>query len=505
MQTKILDFLRSRTFFWAILALFVIESSWIAFSAIYPMVFDENTHFGIIQLYAHHLSPIWTQQPANASWAGALTRDPSYLYHYLMSFPYRLIAALTSDQMVQVIFLRFINIGLFLSGLVLFRKLLLKTKVSPAIIHTAILFFILTPVVPLLAGQINYDNLLIPLVALTLLLASDVNSQLQTKRQLPYGKVLVLSAVCLFSSLVQYMYLPIMTGVFLWLGWQTFTLWRHDRSRVFNHTGAGWTATNWRNRLAIGLPVLIALGLFVQMYGVNVIKYHDLTPACDQVLSRTECAGYAPWLRNQEVLAKHLNPNTNPVLYGGSWLYRMFVASFFTSSGGGQSGTMYLSVNPMPVIFLSALAVFVIGGCLLILYRQKVFRGYEHMGLILFVTLFYTATLWLHNYQDFMRYGEKIAIQGRYFFPVAIPFMIILALAFRQLLGHRAHLKVALSAAAFVLCLQGGGALTYILNSNETWYWQNDGIARLNHATQAIVKPLVVVKKPLSAFGAAAQ
>jgi hypothetical protein len=501
MQTKILDFLRSRTFFWAIMALFIIESSWIAFSAIYPMVFDENTHFGIIQLYSHRLNPLWFHQPENTSWAGALTRDPSYLYHYLMSFPYRLIAAITHDQMVQVIFLRFINIALFGTGLILFRRLLLKTKASPAIVHVALLFFILTPVVPLLAGQINYDNLIMPLVALTLLLASDISSSLR-KLTLPIGKVLILASVGMLSSLVQFMFLPILAGIFLWFGWQAWPIVRKQRRSLPDQARSNWQKTAWTKRLLIGLPLMLALGLFIQMYGVNVVKYHNLTPQCDQVMSRADCADFGPWARNQEVLANKHAINPNPVLYGASWTYRMFVASFFTSSGGGNTGTMYLSINPLPVIFISALLLFSGGVVLLILYRRDVFAGYEHMGLLLFVCLIYGGSLWLRNYHDYVQLGEKIAIQGRYIFPIALPCMIIIALAFRQLFGHRTHLKVALAGAAFVLFLQGGGALTYILNSNESWYWQNNGIARLNHATQALVKPLVVVKKPISAFGA---
>ena len=140
MQTKILNFLRSPTFFTAIMVLFLIEAVWIALSAAYPMVFDENTQFGIIQLHAQQWSPIFTHQPAHAGFAGALTRDPSYLYHYLLSFPYRLLSAITTSQMVQVVGLRLINVAFFATGLVLFRRLLLKTKVSPAIVNVTILF-----------------------------------------------------------------------------------------------------------------------------------------------------------------------------------------------------------------------------------------------------------------------------------------------------------------------------------------------------------------------------
>jgi hypothetical protein len=99
------------------------------------MAFDEDFHLGIIRLYAHHLLPFWSSQPVGGDAYGAVARDPSYLYHYLMSFPYWLISQFTHDTTIQVLILRFINIGLFASGLVLFRRLLTRTFASPALLH----------------------------------------------------------------------------------------------------------------------------------------------------------------------------------------------------------------------------------------------------------------------------------------------------------------------------------------------------------------------------------
>src|ERR1700722_8925502 len=82
-------FLQSPKCFLIILTMFVIESVWIAVSAGFPMAFDESFHFGIIKLYAKQWSPFFSHQPAGGNAYGALTADPSYLYHYLMSFPYR--------------------------------------------------------------------------------------------------------------------------------------------------------------------------------------------------------------------------------------------------------------------------------------------------------------------------------------------------------------------------------------------------------------------------------
>lgn len=504
LQTQILRVLRSPKFFIAILALFAIESIWIAVSAAYPMVFDENTHFGLIQLHAAQLNPVFLHQPPHSEFAGAITRDPSYLYHYLMSFPYRLIVHVTDSQMAQIIFLRFINIAMFGTALVLFRKLLLKTKVSPAIINVALLFFVLTPVVPLLAGQLNYDNLLMPVAAVALLLATSISSQITTKKTLPITKILVLAIVSMLGCLVQFAFLPIFAGIFLWLAWQIWRGTRNGQLKLGLDLKKGWLATSWQKKAAIAAPLLIAAGLFIQMYGVNVVLYHNLTPRCDQVISAQSCALNGPWQRNHEAFVNNTGSvNGNPVLYGASWTYRMFIAMFYTSSGGASPSAWYLSINPLPVIFVTALVVFAVGILLAIRYHRTLFQGYKYLGFLLFVSVFYCASLFLRNYQDYMHLGEKVAINGRYLFPVILPLMILVALAYRRLLADKHHMKIGLLMAVFVLFLQGGGALSYINSSNGSWYWQNTVVRRLNEDAQFVVKPLIVFKTPLASFGSA--
>src|SRR5487761_1343900 len=116
--------LNSRRFFWAILVFFVLEAAWVALSAAYPQAFDESFHFGIIKVYSHYWLPFLNSQPPNADAFGAVFRDPSYLYHYAMSFPYRLITLFVHGQTTQVIIMRFINIALAATGLVIFRRVL---------------------------------------------------------------------------------------------------------------------------------------------------------------------------------------------------------------------------------------------------------------------------------------------------------------------------------------------------------------------------------------------
>jgi nitrate/nitrite transporter NarK len=60
-QYKIWQFflktISSKWFFISITTFFFIEMAWIALSAIYPMLFDEEYHLGIIDIYARQISP----------------------------------------------------------------------------------------------------------------------------------------------------------------------------------------------------------------------------------------------------------------------------------------------------------------------------------------------------------------------------------------------------------------------------------------------------------------
>ena len=62
----IIRFLGSERCFYVIVICFVLQAVWLAATARYPMAFDENFHFGLIQLHADQWLPFFTHQPANA-------------------------------------------------------------------------------------------------------------------------------------------------------------------------------------------------------------------------------------------------------------------------------------------------------------------------------------------------------------------------------------------------------------------------------------------------------
>ena len=422
----------SNKFFYLIILLFLLESIWIAISSRYPMAFDEAFHLGIIQLHASQWSPFITNQAPLTSKYGALTTDPSYLYHYLMSWPWRLVNLLFKSDTYKIVSLRFIDIGLFAWGIILYRKLLLKVA-SPAITNASLLFFVLVPVVPLLAGQINYDNLVFLLTALTMLLAVNFSEKL--KKNVVDIKLLILGfSISLLACLVKFAFLPILSAIALYFAYCLFKFATKPKHSFRKALKLNWNSlSQWRQ---IGLIVifLVSVGLFIRSYGVNVIVYDNLVPQCNQVLSISECRSYGPWNRNYNDFLNNKNNDINPIKYTGGWIYGMYERLFFTINGPGNTAN-YTTVYPLPVIGITAAVFSIIGILLFIRFSKQILKKNNLLVFYLFVTFSYIAALWGRNYHDFVHLGQVVAVNGRYLVLILPVITVAIALGFQKLLS----------------------------------------------------------------------
>lgn len=487
-STRVVDFVGSRRFFIAIMVLFGLQALWIAFSGRFPMAFDEDVHLGIIQIYAHHLSPFLAHQPAGADAFGAVARDPSYLYHYLMSFPWRLITIIFHNPVARIISLRVINIAFFGAGLVFFRQLLLKTKASRTIVNVTLLFFVLTPLVPQVAAQINYDNLLMLLVPVCLLLTWQFVDQLRHKH-FNISLLSLLLGVALLTSLVKYAFLPILLAIVLYIGWHIYWAWQAHPAKFGQAVYDDHKRLTNPVKVSLLLFLLVASGLFSQRYGVNLVKYHTPTPECNQVLSITQCQSYGAWNRNY--LYTQNKPYgiklAGPIRFSFSWARKIGFNLMFALNG---SASGFSVGKPLPLPRVAARTVAYTSPVMLLLFWRKLYKN-RALRLFGLITLVYVTALWLQNYADYLHVGQEVGIQGRYLFPVLLFVYLAIAMAWAELVRSQPRLKLVL-AGVFLFCfVMGGGALTFILHSDKTWYWQNSRTIHANQAVQRLLGPVI--------------
>jgi hypothetical protein len=485
----IIRLLGSRAFFYGVLGFLIVESLWVAVSSLYPMAFDEEFHFGLIKIYSGHWLPFLSGQPEDAGAFGAVARDPSYLYHYLLSFPYRFTALFTDSQTIQVIVLRLINIGLLAFSIVLFRQVLRRAGTSLAFTHVALALFVLVPIVPLLGGQINYDNLLLPLLAWVCLLVADVIGQLRF-RTVSVKTLAVLLSLCLVSSLVTHVFLPIMAVVCIFITalmvrsfWRRGVVFRKKLLASFSSLGIG-------SKIGLTMMLLVSVGLFVQRDVANVVMYGTPAPDCDQVIARSECVSYGPWQRN-ELLARQ-NDNSqleDPLGYTAVWLTSLHFRSFFVVSGPAN---YYVNYPPLPLPSATAIVIVVSGMVALLLYWRRIFSGRPYLFFLCLATFGYCAVLWIEDYMQYRYTGHPVAINGRYLLIIMLPFAAVLGRALQVALRPIGWIQPWLAVLSIALFLQGGGVLSYISRSDPSWYWPERWIVGMNDTARRWLDPLLI-------------
>ncbi len=483
-------FLGSRTFFYLLMGVFVLSALWLAVSTRYPMAFDEEYHLGLIKLHALDWDPIFRTQPTGVAQYGALTTDPSYLFHYLMSLVYRALdaTALTATQIIIV--LRILNVALFSSSIVLMRRVMHYTKASDALINTSLLFFTLLPVTPFLAATINYDNLQNVLLAIGLLALLRFREKL-LKKQFHFPAFVTFMSVGLLASLVKFTFLPFLTAFAAYLLYGVARYLVRRKNNLGKAFRKEWDGISRTKRIALSLVFLFACGAFLNSYAVNIVKYQNPVPQCGQVVGNERCKAYSPWYRNFLAHQNNKPVNPNPILYTGQWVGGMYNRLLFVINGKAPVDNYQNFMAPFLALVVALVGAF--GLILMCIYGFRILRGDSVLTLLLFVSLVYVASVWGRNYHDWLNLKQAVAINGRYLLPV-LPFIfLLLGGSYQLFLRGRTKAKALLGSIAFLLFMQGGGITSFMYYSRDSWYWDgNTQIRTMNRAAKRVVSPFFI-------------
>jgi hypothetical protein len=491
-STTLLAWLGTTQAFAVILVIFVLNSTWLALSAIYPLPFDEYFHFGIIKLYAQQWSPFISIQPPEASIYGDITRLPSYLYHYLMSWPFKLIEQVIPSEEGQIIALRLINIIMFALGIVLIRHLLLKANVSRKIIHVALLFFVVTPIVPFLAAHINYDNSVMILAPLALILGY----QIIQSRKPDIRSLLYLIILGLLGCLIKETFLPIIGLVGLYA---LFVLiWRY-RISLPSQLWKSFLAQKLAWRFGMAALLILSVGMFSERYVVNQLQYGDYSPSCEKIQSIEVCSDNMPWFRNYQ---NKLNPPEklpygNPISYTQHWvskIMRGFFAVFshtptLVVSPQEPFGPIVLkALLPLPIVLASLLSItslVVVTTSIKRLWKQPFYRY------AVLIVVGYAAVVWFFNLSVYQELAAAQAIQARYFLPL-LPLALVIVLQSYAWVVRQERARALLLIAFGGLYIYSGGILGWLIRADTTWYWQQPTVIQVNQSVQEGLKRIII-------------
>lgn len=463
-------FVGTKYFFWAATGVFVLQAAWIAWSGAYSMAYDEFFHLAAIQEYATHWLPVATESVAHPE-LGAFSRDPSFLYHYLMSFPYRLIAAAWDDVITQIIVLRLLNIGLFIGGMVLFWRTLLLAGFTKKTANIVMFAFSLVPTFVQVAAQLNYDNMLFLVAAATIYLATDYVLLLRRKLPPNIPKLIALIGLLLSGSVVKYAFLPIATAVGIVLAVETVLAWRRNVIGMSVLRAQVRTASR---PLAIGAAIffVFSLGVFTERIGVNVVRYGNPAPDCATVISYDACLRHDAYARNARYVAWKLSDRLDlrdKVTYPFNWYQKMLRESFFVV-GPKQIG--YHTGAPLPSAHIAGYVIATVLLVALTVSAYWLLRENAVWRLWFIVLVAYTGVLFALNFKEYLRLGVSVAIHGRYMVPVIILAGALGAVVIQRFMRTRLRPYVyGVVGTMLIMLVMGGGWLPWIIRSADSWVW----------------------------------
>ncbi|MGH7237672.1 MAG: hypothetical protein ACREGF_04005, partial [Candidatus Saccharimonadales bacterium] len=434
-------------------------------------------------------------QSASTNYLGEISRDPSYLYHYLLSFIYRFIDLFTTDQTVQIIILRFINIGLFAAGLILFRKLLLKCGIGRTASSLGVLIFTLIPIVPLLAGQVNYDNLLFVITAWFCLVMVRLIPAL-AKKQLPLNDIAAALIIGLLGSLVKFTFLPFFAVALVFIAVMLIKYYWHNWLGLSKKLRRAWSKISKPGRVFMVVLLIISAGLFGQRYYINLINYRAPVPKCDKVLTIERCLEYEPYGRDH-ILESQKSPDfvTDLVSFTATWGNGMWRRLFFTINGNVPVlAETYQNFDPLPVPSIAGI-ILTIAAVLAIICRARYIYRDKRLLFLLSMSLVYGVALFVQNFSGYSKTGLAVAINGRYLLVLILPLMAVAGRAFQTIKPRWHWPRAALVAIVLVCFIQGGGVLEFIIQSNDGWYWPNSAVRAANHGAQDFLRQVVIGSK----------
>ncbi|MDZ7744504.1 MAG: hypothetical protein U5K77_01960 [Candidatus Saccharibacteria bacterium] len=477
---KAIDILGKKELFYFILFIAVFQGVWYALSII-PGMFDEVRHIDAIMFQKELINPFIDSQPEHWDIIGNGIRDPSYLFYYLMSWPVRLIAAITNNQAAQVIALRLIMVGFFTWALFLWRKALLRLSISPISINVGLLFVVLTPATAPLAGTINYDNLIFFATALCLLFSIKV---INTKR-IEINSLIGLLATGMFFSVIKYTFLAIFIPILAYTLWRLFSSYGKKLPSLLR---SSFKQLSSAGKIVGVLLLVISFGLFLERPIYNTVRYGNPKPACKQIIDERRCSAN-DLIKSRITLQKNRPADfkpKSPFEYGlKNWAPIMITGS-----------SRVINAQTPTIVMHFLYYSFAFTGIGMVIYYLRDHLQFKANILLLIVVLTYLAVLFLTNYSSYNKNAGVVAVNARYFLPVLPILLVFVAESFLRALRKYRAVSTVLLTVIILSFSQGGGLISTLIVFNQQHYWNNSLVIQVNNKTKKALHNIVFERTP---------
>lgn len=414
---KLYKFLQILIILW-----FIYQMFFFAYNIKYNAAPDEERHRRLIVLYSErdNLSPFFPEQNENFEF-GDLTRNPSYLYFYVMSFFLRIPIIFK----YHLLFLRITSIAASVGIVFFFIKTMDLLTKNRFVKLASVFMFTNTIMVPFLGMAVTYDNLVNLMSIISFYLLIKIIKTIIDKKvcESDTGKDQFVQLIFLWiinnclASLVKYTFTPLFFLEAVVLGFyilKTFKVDSHSLKTIIEAFKV-W----WKNRkLYVTIPIVIflflSIGLFIERYSVNIFKYGNPYPDCAKIHELEECFEFNAYKRNWELENDPMEKTQISIPgYAVYWSFYMLNRTY-----GIFGHTPYIYKNNFMVY--SIVAIVGLGFLAFVRAYDKSNENDKINLPIIFIIVGYIFILfYFKNYAEQKMFGlTGLAVHGRYIFPI---------------------------------------------------------------------------------------
>jgi 4-amino-4-deoxy-L-arabinose transferase-like glycosyltransferase len=350
----------------------------------------------------------------------------------------------------EAILLRVINV--FYSMVTLVGAYLLSSEFFKKKWLRLLLLFFLTNTLmfAFLSSSINYDNLANLFSVFSILFFVRA-----LKQKKDWKNILLMLVMIGLGGLTKFTTLPLSFILIILTSFEVIRNWQKYKQ---NFKG---------KQLYLLIPLLFLVLLNFGVYGVNLLKFQSLQPECTQVLTYEQCLENGVFLRDNEwIPAQEVKlfdmiingERLDPIRYFGVWVWEMAKRIY------GMMGDRQLFAFDYIIPFY--ILPFVTAWVIAIVKWKEIKKSVKYLSI---VSIFYLLVLLIvQNYNMYLKRGyPALALQGRYIFPVIVPFYILL-IYFLNLLKPK-WLRVLLFVFLIILFVLGCWVF-FFANVDPDWF-----------------------------------
>lgn len=406
------DIVGSKKFFIFILLLTGVQGVFYASSIRFGVPPDESYHFRSIQYYASEpitSGPFITDQDVETiPRVRTIERNVSYLYHYLLSFPVRLMNWLGLEESIQILLLRLTSAALVVYSLYVLRSLLSEISDNKLLINSTVASLSITGMFIWLAGAISYDNLANLLIFAMIL---QLIRHIKSPGLIRFSWVISLG---LAAVLVKYTSAPISAICIAVAAFYCTKRYGFKPHSYLRDLRGLFMSRRLASIVAAAALIMVSF-LFVERVGVNLLSYGTVQPKCTHIHSLEECNTNSLLLGHHERRLQYQKEggisslDLSPFNHTFEWIKRYYSRLY------GYFG--HKRFGPGTLSQLGAILIFSMFMITLLFSRRKI-KLNSTVWVLIGITAVYVLLLFLFNLSTYLRLGARTAYHGRYLVPV---------------------------------------------------------------------------------------